>query len=68
MPFGIPLTTETVPVVVALAVGASHYVGHALGGEEWAYEDAGVMTAGIVVTFAAFVATYVVLNPGVAGL
>jgi NO-binding membrane sensor protein with MHYT domain len=49
-------------LLVGLGVGAAHYVGHAVGGEEWAYEDAGVMTAGITVTMAAAVATFIVLS------
>lgn len=47
---------------VALAIGTAHYAAHTFAGEEDAFDDAGVMAAGITVTVVSFLATWVVLG------
>jgi len=59
------LTPETVPLVVGAAVGATHAIAHNVAGERALFDAAGVNTAGIAVSLAATIATYLVLNPEV---
>jgi hypothetical protein len=61
---------ETLPDVavagaVALGVGATHGIAHYAAGSADSFEAAGVNAAGIAVVIGAFVATWLILNPGV---
>jgi len=47
--------------LVGAGVGTAYYLGHIIVGDEEDFDDAGVQTAGITVSVAAAVATYIVL-------
>lgn len=54
-----PLTTS---VAVGVGLGIVHFLAHNLAGEESAFEEAGVETAGIATVVGGAVATYIILS------
>jgi hypothetical protein len=53
-------------VAVGGAVGVGHYIAHTVAGDKEAFEEAGVMAAGVTASLVAAAATYVILSGGVA--